>query len=53
MRKYVSEFDKCKRDMILEYFGFLFFLRNFDDFYNCCDYYEKFCICEDCLFLSM
>lgn len=53
MRKYVSESDKCKRDMILEYFGFSSFPRNSDDLHNCCDYHEKFCTCEDCLLSSM
>lgn len=53
MREYVRESDKCKRDMILEYFGFSSFPRNFDDPQNCCDYHEKFCSCEDCLLLGM
>ena len=53
MREYVCESDKCKRDMILEYFGFSSFPRNSDNLHNCCDYREKFCTCEDCLLSSM
>ena len=41
MREYVSESDKCKRDMVLEYFGFSSFPRNSDDLHNCCDYIMK------------
>ena len=51
MRK--CESDKCKRDMILEYFGLSSFPRNSDNLHDCCDYREKFCTCEDCLLSSM
>jgi len=53
MREYVCESDKCKRDMILEYFGFSSFPRNSEDLHICCDYHGKFCTFEDCLLSSM
>lgn len=53
MREYVCESDKCKRDIMLEYFGFSSFPRNSDNLHDCCDYHEKFCTCEDCLLSSM
>lgn len=36
MRDYV-QLKKCKREIIMEYFGFFFLL--FDIVYVCCDYY--------------
>ena len=51
--EYVCGSDKCKRDMILEYFGFSSFPRNSDNLHNCCDYHETLCTCEDCLLSSM
>ena len=53
MREFVCESDKCKRDMILEYFGFSSFPRNSENLQNCCDYHETFCTSEDCLLSSM
>ena len=53
MREYVCESDKCKRDIMLEYFGFSSFPRNSDNLHDCCDYDEKFCTCEDFLLSSM
>ena len=42
MRAYVKK-QKCKREMILGYFGF----------HECCDYHEHSCDCDDCVVASV
>lgn len=51
MRDYVMKL-KCKREMILNYFGFLVFLV-IEVVYICCDYYQKICDCDDCIIFNV
>ena len=47
MREYVKT-DKCKREMIMSYFGFSP-LPLKGELHECCDYHKKRCNCENCL----
>lgn len=51
MRDYVSE-QKCKREMILGYFGFPVPPAS-GPVHECCDYHEKVCDCDDCVLASV
>lgn len=51
MRDYVQA-RKCKREIILDYFGFQVPARN-DALHNCCDYHQHICSCEDCIIASV
>ena len=51
MKEYVKA-DKCKREMIMGYFGFLPLPLN-DEQHGCCDYHAKICKCEDCSLSSI
>ena len=53
MREYVQS-DKCKREVIMGYFGFTPLPFNSDQLvHSCCDYHEKLCKCEDCLLYTV
>lgn len=47
MRDYVQK-SKCKREMILSYFGFPVPTRRIA-LHECCDYHQKICPCDECL----
>lgn len=47
MCNYVQS-KKCKREIILNCFGFKVLKRN-GFFYECCDFYEEYCDCDDCI----
>ena len=49
MREYVND-DKCKREMIMGYFGFAPLPPHV---HECSDYHAKLCKCEDCLLSEM
>ena len=51
MREYVKD-DKCKREMIMGYFGFAPPPPR-EEVHECCDYHAKLCKCEDCLLSDM
>lgn len=51
MRGYVQA-HRCKREIILGYFGFQVPTRN-DALHNCYDYHQHLCICEDCIIASV
>lgn len=51
MREYVKD-DKCKREMIMGYFGFEPPPPR-EEVHECCDYHAKLCKCEDCLLSDM
>lgn len=50
MRDYVK-FDKCKREMILSYFGYKPPTRAGPQ-HSCCDFHQQHCKCEDCILVS-
>ena len=50
MRDYVSS-NKCKREMILSYFGYKQPIQARPD-HLCCDFHQKLCQCEDCILVS-
>ena len=50
MREYVRA-NKCKREMILSYFGYKPPKRAGVD-HTCCDFYQQYCQCEDCVLVS-
>ena len=47
MRDYVTK-SKCKREMILSYFGFPVPSAS-EAVHKCCDYHQKICDCDDCI----
>ena len=47
MRKFVLD-PKCKRKMILTYFGHEMPKRDLPD-HTCCDYHQRHCQCDDCV----
>lgn len=47
MRDYVTK-SKCKREMILNYFGFPVPSAS-EAVHKCCDYHQKICDCDDCI----
>ena len=47
MRKYVLD-KRCKRDMLLNYFGFKAPKRN-GPLHECCDFHKDKCDCDECL----
>ena len=51
MREYVKS-EKCKREMIMSYFGFSP-LPLKGELHECCDYHAKHCNCENCLLSNM
>ncbi len=51
MRDYVQK-QKCKREMILAYFGFQV-PRTSGPQHECCDYHAKVCNCDDCVFVGV
>ena len=51
MREYVKS-EKCKREMIMSYFGFSP-LPLKGELHECCDYHGKLCKCENCLLSDM
>ena len=51
MRKYVTTNTKCKREMILNYFGHKLSQRAGPD-HLCCDYHQQHCQCDDCILVS-
>ena len=50
MRDYVKS-NKCKREMILSYFGYKLPNRSGPD-HMCCDFHQQHCQCEDCILIS-
>ena len=48
MRDYVTK-SKCKREMILNYFGFPVPSAS-EAVHKCCDYNQKICDCDDYYF---
>jgi len=50
MRDYVKS-DKCKREMILSYFGYKPPTRKGPD-HLCCDFHKSQCQCDDCVLAS-
>ena len=42
--------QKCKREMILTYFGFSVPQTLVE--HDCCDFYKEKCVCEDCALVS-
>ena len=53
MQEY-GQSDKCKREVIMGYFGFTPLPFNSDQLvHSCCDYHEKLCKCEDCLLYTV
>ena len=51
MRNYVQE-KKCKREMILNYFGFKAPSRS-GSLHECCDFHQNMCDCDDCVISSI
>lgn len=51
MREYVQE-SKCKREMILTYFGYKMPKRDLPD-HTCCDFHQRHCECDDCVVNSV
>lgn len=47
MIKFAKSTSECKRDIILQYFGYHAPKRN-DGGHNCCDYHRNICLCELC-----
>lgn len=47
MIKFVKSTSECKREIILQYFGYASPLRT-DGGHNCCDYHRKKCSCDEC-----
>lgn len=48
MRTYVKTNDSCKREIILNYFGFSKPKQTTTD-HTCCDFHKKLCQCDSCL----
>jgi superfamily II DNA helicase RecQ len=48
MRQFVQE-KRCKREMILHYFGHPVPKRNMLEEHTCCDFHQLFCKCDSCL----
>lgn len=51
MRKFVLD-PKCKREMILTYFGHEMPKRDLPD-HTCCDFHQRHCQCDDCVCTSI
>ena len=51
MCDYVTK-QKCKREMILGYFGFQVPATS-DPPHECCDYHQQICNCDDCVIVSV
>jgi superfamily II DNA helicase RecQ len=51
MKELIAVADKCKREIILNYFGYKLAKRIKSE-HTCCDFHQQKCSCDDCVLSS-